>query len=80
MSKQDSNGVRTAQDLERKYDFASLLGLKKNVEISEGSAGVKGKRIFRYSHKRQKKMKELFDIQTELKEKRRELSRYALED
>ena len=56
------------------------LGIKKNVEISEGSAGVKGKRIFRYSHKRQKKMKELFDIQTELKEKRRRLSRYALED
>ena len=33
MSKQDMNGVRTPQDLERKYDFASLLGLKKNVEI-----------------------------------------------
>lgn len=33
--KQDSNGVRTAQDLERKYDFASILGLKKNVETSE---------------------------------------------
>ena len=32
MSKQDLNGARTAQDLERKYDFASLLGLKKNVE------------------------------------------------
>lgn len=32
MSKQDLNGVRTAQDLERKYDFASLLGLKKNIE------------------------------------------------
>lgn len=26
--------VRTAQDLERKYNFASLLGLKKNVEIT----------------------------------------------
>lgn len=35
MSKQDSNGVRTAQDIERKYDFASMLGLKKNVETSE---------------------------------------------
>ena len=35
MSKQDSNGVRTPQDLERKYDFASILGLKKNVETSE---------------------------------------------
>ena len=37
MSKQDSNGVRTAQDLERKYDFASLLGLKKNLEIQAKS-------------------------------------------
>ena len=36
-SKQDSNGVRTAQDLERKYDFASLLGLKKNVQMHEQS-------------------------------------------
>ena len=26
--------VRTAQDLEKKYNFASLLGLKKNVEFS----------------------------------------------
>lgn len=26
--------VRTAQDLERKYNFASLLGLKKNIEIT----------------------------------------------
>ena len=26
--------VRSAQDLERKYNFASLLGLKKNVEIT----------------------------------------------
>lgn len=34
-SKHDTNGVRTAQDLERKYDFASILGLKKNVETSE---------------------------------------------
>lgn len=32
-TKQDLNGVRNAQDLERKYDFAALLGLKKNVEI-----------------------------------------------
>ena len=37
MSKQDSNGVRTAQDLERKYDFATLLGLKKNIEIQAKS-------------------------------------------
>ncbi len=35
MSKQDSNGVRTAQDIERKYDFASMLDLRKNVETSE---------------------------------------------
>lgn len=35
MSKQDSNGVRNAQDIERKYDFAKILGLKKNIEIQE---------------------------------------------
>lgn len=34
MSKQDRNGVRTAQDLERKYDLASLAGVKKAVENS----------------------------------------------
>ena len=33
--KQDRNGVRTAQDLERKYDLSSLLGLKKAVEMQE---------------------------------------------
>lgn len=37
MNKQDCNGVRNAQDLERKYDFASLLGLKKNIEIQAKS-------------------------------------------
>lgn len=36
-SRQDLNGVRTAQDLERKYDFASLLGLKKNIETQAKS-------------------------------------------
>lgn len=33
--KQDRNGVRTAQDLERKYDLSSLIGLKKAVELQE---------------------------------------------
>ena len=33
--KQDRNGVRTAQDLERKYNLADLVGLKKAVELSE---------------------------------------------
>ena len=37
MNKQDSNGVRTAQDIERKYDFAKMLGLSKNVELNEKS-------------------------------------------
>ncbi len=32
--KQDRNGVRTAQDLERKYDLASLVGIKKAVQQS----------------------------------------------
>ena len=35
MNKQDSNGSRTAQDIERKYDFAKMLGLSKNVETQE---------------------------------------------
>ena len=35
MSKQDRNGVRTAQDLERKYDLGSIAGLKKAVKQSE---------------------------------------------
>lgn len=33
--KQDRNGVRTAQDLERKYNLSSLVGLKKAVELQE---------------------------------------------
>lgn len=37
MNKQDSNGVRTAQDIERKYDFSKMLGLSKNVELNEKS-------------------------------------------
>lgn len=36
-SKQDLNGARSVQDLERKYNFASLLGLKKNIEIQAKS-------------------------------------------
>lgn len=35
MNKQDRNGVRTAQDLERKYDLGSIAGLKKAVKQSE---------------------------------------------
>ena len=33
--KQDRNGVRTAQDLERKYDFSSLGGVKKALKNNE---------------------------------------------
>ena len=33
--KQDRNGVRTAQDLERKYNLADLVGVKKAVELQE---------------------------------------------
>ena len=33
--KQDRNGVRTAQDLERKYDLASIVGIKKAVKNNE---------------------------------------------
>lgn len=35
MSKQDRQGVRTATDLERKYDLASLVGVKQAVKQSE---------------------------------------------
>lgn len=34
MSKQDRQGVRTASDLERKYDLASLVGIKQAVQNS----------------------------------------------
>lgn len=34
MSKQDRQGVRTPADLERKYDLASLVGIKKAVQNS----------------------------------------------
>ena len=33
--KQDRNGVRTAQDLERKYDFSSIDTLKENYELQK---------------------------------------------
>lgn len=33
--KQDRNGVRTAADLERKYDLSSIVGIKKAVKQSE---------------------------------------------
>ena len=33
--KQDMNGVRTPQDLERKYDFSSIGVLKKNYELQK---------------------------------------------
>lgn len=37
MNKQDMNGVRTAQDLERKYDLGSIGTLKKNYELQKDS-------------------------------------------
>ena len=35
MKKQDINGVRSAQDLERKYDLKSILELKENFELQK---------------------------------------------
>lgn len=35
MKKQDINGVRSAQDLERKYDLKSILKLKENFELQK---------------------------------------------
>src|SRR5574344_1003724 len=37
MNIQDSNTVRTAADLERKYNFGKLLGLEKNIESNSGA-------------------------------------------
>ena len=37
MMRQDLNGVRTPQDLERKYDFNSIGVLKKNFELQQNS-------------------------------------------
>lgn len=45
MSKQDRQGVRTAQDLERKYDLASLVGIKKAVKNSEDSINKTNKTL-----------------------------------
>ena len=36
MSLQDSNVVRTAAELEKKYNFRKLLGLGKNLETVSG--------------------------------------------
>lgn len=33
--KQDRNGVRSALDLERKYDFSSLIGIKKAIKLND---------------------------------------------
>ena len=45
MSKQDRQGVRTPQDLERKYDLASLVGIKKAVKNSEDSINKTNKTL-----------------------------------
>lgn len=45
MSKQDRQGVRTPQDLERKYDLASLVGIKKAVKNSEESINKTNKTL-----------------------------------
>jgi len=45
MSKQDRQGVRTATDLERKYDLASLVGIKKAVKNSEESINKTNKTL-----------------------------------
>jgi len=37
MTRQDLNGVRTPQDLERKYDFSSIGKLKKNFELQQNN-------------------------------------------
>lgn len=45
MSKQDRQGVRSATDLERKYDLASLVGVKKAVENSVESINKTNKTL-----------------------------------
>jgi len=45
MSKQDRQGVRTATDLERKYDLASLVGIKKAIKNSEESINKTNKTL-----------------------------------
>lgn len=45
MSKQDRQGVRTPQDLERKYDLASLVGIKKAIKNSEESINKTNKTL-----------------------------------
>lgn len=45
MSKQDRQGVRTATDLERKYDLASLVGVKQAIKNSEESINKTNKTL-----------------------------------
>ena len=49
------------------------LGIAKNKKIDENRSGPKGTKILKYSGKNQKKLERLFEIQTELKQKRLEL-------
>ena len=57
--------------------FPRGLGIGKNKKIDQSRSGLKGDRILRYSQKikNQKKLKQLFDIQTELERKKSELAK-----
>lgn len=65
-SKQDSNGVRTAQDLEKKYDFASLLGLKKNVEYAQKSILQINNELNNILNSLILNLKDVLDVQSEV--------------
>ena len=65
-SKQDANGVRTAQDLEKKYDFAGLLGLKKNIEYAQKSILQINNEINNILHSLILNLKDVLDSQSEV--------------
>lgn len=65
-SKQDANGVRNAQDLEKKYDFAGLLGLKKNVEYAQKSILQINNEINNILHSLILNLKDVLDSQSEV--------------
>ena len=59
--KQDRNGVRTAQDLERKYDFNSISTLKRNYELQKTGLTKVENEINNFVSSVTKNLKELQD-------------------
>ena len=62
-----ANNVRTPEDLERKYNFASLLGLSKNVKMNEKSITKVNNELYNFIDTTTEKFKTLeLDNMTEI--------------